>query len=715
MMFLNRELSWIEFNRRVLNEAKRIELPLLERLKFLAITASNFDEFFMVRVASLRRAMRSGNLPYGPTRERPSEQLEEILKRYVDFVSEQYTIHDEIIERLHDHGIRILNLNEVTQAQKQELKSFFENELFNVLAPVKVESKRPFPFTAGLRLNLAFLLQSLEQTTESSAKVDQAAIDSSTVSDEAKNEDLKLAILEIPSYLPRFYEINSFGKTRNFIRMEDLILLFSERLFEGYKILKHLSFRLTRDADIPVDEEKEEDFVEAMNKILMNRRHSHRVRLEINSPPQADDLIERLIQELEIDRRVVFHIPGPLSLRDYFWLATQDFSPELCFESWEPVLTIPDTQNLWDLIREKDVLIFPPYHSFSPVVRLLQEAANDPNVLSIRMTLYRTGGDSPIVQALVRAAENGKQVLVLVELKARFDEEQNLGWAQTLEKVGCIVIYGVANLKVHAKAMLIVRREEDGIRRYVHLGTGNYHVKTSRLYTDLGIFSSRNEYTYEVAQFFNSITGYSVVQLSHYIIMAPHHLKKKLLSLIEWQTNQAKAGIPSRIRAKMNALADEDIIKALYRAAEAGVKIELNVRGICMLNPGYVPNAHIHIISIIDRFLEHARIFFFESGERQEVFLASADWMYRNLERRVELMFSVIQEDHRQTILHILDVIFSDNVNSHLLNTKGEWERLHPQGQKPVRAQLVFHEEAEMWKKRQNEKRDEDLGVRRKS
>lgn len=691
-MFLNRELSWIDFNRRVLEQAADAELPLLERLKFLAITASNFDEFFMVRVASLRRAARSGDLPYGPTKERPSEQLSKIFARYAQFVSDQYRIHDDILTQLRGKGVRILAREELTPAHRDHLERFFETELFNVLAPVKVEPKRPFPFTANLRLNLAFLLAP-EGASEPG--------------------DLRMAILEIPAYLSRLYPLGSSGSGRDFIRIDEAILLFADRLFHGYRIQETLSFRLTRDADIPVDEEREEDFVEAMNKILQDRRRSRRVRLELNAP-NAPRLRARLCEELEIDPMVVVDCPGPLALRDYFALAAQNIAPELSVEPWEPVLTVPDQQNLWDLIRERDVLLFPPYHSFSPVVRLLKEAAEDPDVLSIRMTLYRTGGDSPIVEALVRAAENGKQVLVLVELKARFDEEQNLGWAQTLERVGCIVVYGVANLKVHAKAMLVIRREEDGIRRYVHLGTGNYHVKTSRLYTDLGILSSRDEYTHEVAQFFNAITGYSVVQRSHYIVMAPHHLKKKLLGLLEWLTGEARSGVPTRLRAKMNALADADVIRALYRAAEAGVRIELNVRGICMLNPGFVPTAKIRIVSIVDRFLEHARIFQFEAGERQELFLASADWMYRNLERRVELMFSVLQEDHRRQISHILDVLFADNSQAWELTAQGGWVRLRPDGQGPIRAQLVFHQEAEEWRKRQKEGLALDLLPRRK-
>ncbi len=709
-MFFNRELSWIDFNRRVLSEARQLDVPLLERLKFLSITASNFDEFFMVRVASLRRAVRMGDLPFGATMETPSAQLKKILALYSDFVLDQYNIYSEITSQLREESVRILQPGELSQEQLKNLEVFFNEELFNVISPVKVEPKRPFPFTAGLRMNLAFLIEPEEETWETPSPV----IDTG---DELPDEEAvpenqkKLIIVEIPAYLQRFHRlVPSSG--HDFITIEDLVPIFAGRLFKGYKILETLSFRLTRDADIPVDEEKEEDFVEAMNKILQNRLHSRRVRLEIRCF-EAKELRQMLIDELEIDTSVVFDMPGPINLKDFMGLAFMPFGEKLKYKAWEPAVTIDDNQDIWKLIREKDVLLYHPYEAFSPVVRLLREAAEDPDVLCIRMTLYRTGGDSPIVQALARAAEMGKQVLVLMELKARFDEEQNLGWAQTLEKAGGIVIYGVANLKVHSKAMMIIRREEDGIRRYAHLGTGNYHDKTSRLYTDLGLLTSRNEYTMEVANFFNAITGYSAVGSTHYLAMAPHHLKQKVLALIQWLIDQKRAGNPARILAKMNALADEDVILALYQAAEAGVEIKLNIRGICMLNPGYVSNGNIEVVSIVDRFLEHARIFYFEAGDHGELFLSSADWMYRNLERRVELMFSVIQDDLRERILHILEVLFSDNVKTHRLMADGTWVRM-PADKNPVQAQVVFHQETEEWKKIQQVKRPGELSVRRK-
>ncbi|NNM66982.1 MAG: polyphosphate kinase 1, partial [Spirochaetales bacterium] len=470
--------------------------------------------------------------------------------------------------------------------------------------------------------------------------------------------------------------------------------LFAEQLVPGYKIRGRVEFRITRDADIPVDEEKEEDFVSAMAKILQNRMHSNPMRLEVSGKNQ--ELIERLTKALDIDRDAVFEIPGPLNLKDLFSLASISGWEELKYPLWEARRPLPDDENIWEWISREDRLLFHPYESFTPVIRLLSEAAVDPNVLSIRMTLYRTSGDSPIVQALAQAAVEGKQVTVLVELKARFDEEQNMSWARALEQAGCTVIYGVEGLKVHAKALLIVRKEPEGIRRYAHLGTGNYHDKTAKLYTDFGLLTARTDYTHEIGQFFNSITGYSAVSRMRHLVMAPHYLKDKLLSLIEALIEQSKLGIPCRITAKMNSLADQDVIQALYRASKAGVVINLNVRGICMLIPGREFSRNIRVVSIVDRYLEHCRVFIFRAGETEDVFLSSADWMFRNLERRVELMFPVLSPPLKERIVDVLKVLFSDNVKAHVLGPDKVWERLNPPTPaSAVRAQDLFHLRAE--------------------
>lgn len=676
--FFNRELSWMDFNARVLDEALQEDIPILERIKFLAIVSSNFDEFFMVRVASLRRMIKAGDRSYSPSPLLPSETLKEVHKRYRTATVVQHKLLEELFFELKKHHISYLKPSEFSQEQLAFCRDLFHKELFNVLAPVKVEEKRPFPFTGNLKLILAFLIRP------------GAGVPVEIGSDPL--DPYKLVVVEIPSYLPRIVWIPDQDGRASYTLIEDVVQIFAEQLFHGYLISQCRTFRITRDADIPVDEEKEEDFVEAMSKILQNRMHSSPTRLEIGAG--SPELKERLSRALEIDPQAVFEIPGPLNLKDFMSLVSLHGFESLKYPVWEAHRPIPDDENIWDLIKESDLLLFHPYESFAPVIRLLSEAAVDPNVLSIRMTLYRTSGDSPIVQALAKAAREGKQVTVLVELKARFDEEQNIEWAQTLEKAGGIVIYGVANLKVHAKALMIARREPEGIRRYVHLGTGNYHDKTARLYTDLGLFSAKDEFTREVAQFFNAITGYSAVSKMRSLVTAPHFLKKKLLDLISGLTKQAGMGISCRIMAKMNSLADEDVIRALYAASRAGVEILLNIRGICMLVPGKEFSKNITVVSIVDRFLEHIRIFAFRSGDQEEVFLSSADWMFRNLERRVELMFPILQKDLRERVTGILKVFFQDTAKSHKLGSDGIYRRLKDSRKPPFRAQEYFHERA---------------------
>lgn len=673
--FFDRELSWIAFNRRVLSEAQNPEVPLLERFKFLAITASNFDEFFMVRVASLRRAIKNGDRAVGVSPYSPSEILQKVLAEYADFVAAQYTLLEtELLPALGLHRIYLRRPGELGPEQRAFVKAFFDRELFNVLAPVKIEANRPLPFVGNLKLNLAFLLRPSE-------------------SRDPEEED-KLVMLEVPAYLNRFLQVPDNGDSLSFVLIEDAIALFADRLFPGYQPLEVLTFRVSRDADIPVDEEKEEDFVEAMNRILQNRRHSKRVRVEISGTTPR--IQARLVTLLEVDPEAVVPVPGPLNLKDFMSFSGLPGHEALKVPVWDSFRSLSDEEDLWETIRQEDQLLFHPYESFSPVVRLITEAAVDPQVLSIRMTLYRTSGDSPIVQALARAALEGKQVLVLVELKARFDEEQNLGWAQTLEKAGGVVVYGVEGLKVHSKALLIVRREPEGIRRYAHLGTGNYHDKTARLYTDLGLLTARPDLTAEVAQFFNAITGYSAVTGLRHLIMAPTHMKKKVLALIDGAAQQAGMGVPVTLTAKMNSLADGDVIEALYRASQAGADIRLNVRGICMLVPGKAFSARIQVVSIVDRFLEHSRIFHFRFGDRDEVYLASADWMYRNLERRVELMFPIHQKNLKERVITLLRAYFDDNTKAHDLGSDGVWRRRRPgEGQTPVRVQQRFHDEAE--------------------
>jgi polyphosphate kinase len=692
----NRELSWIEFNRRVLDEARQNSLPVMERIKFLAIVSSNFDEFFMVRVASLRRAIKSGDRGHNPGVEPPSATLKKVNAICRATYSEQYAIWKQLLVQLADHKLTRVGANDYDQDHLAFIRDFYQKELFNVLSPVKVEEKRPFPFTGNLRLNLAFLIEPLKTSPDA---------------------EHKMFVLEIPPYLSRLVWLPDSGEGRTFTFIEDVVAAQAEQMVPGYRIVDKLTFRITRDADMAVDEEKEEDFVEAMNKILQSRLHSNPMRLEVAGG--GDELRARLLAALDVDTSLVYSFDGPLNLKDLFSLAAVPGYDHLRVPVWTSRRTLPDDEDIFELVRQEDRMLFHPYESFTPLVRLLSEAAVDPDVLSIRMTLYRTSGESPIVQALAKAAYEGKQVTVLMELKARFDEEQNLGWAHTLEQAGVIVIYGVAGLKVHAKAMLIVRREADGIRRYAHLGTGNYNEKTARLYSDFGLLTSRPEYTQEVAQFFNAITGYSAISRMRYLVMAPHYLKGKLLSLIDGLTRQAKVGVSCRLWAKMNSLADEDVIRALYRASEAGVEIRLNVRGICMLVTDQPCSANIRVVSIVDRYLEHARAFCFRAGDHEEVYLSSADWMFRNLERRVELMFPVIAQPLKDKITEALEVWFSDNVKAHDLHGT-EWQRRRPSLLESGvldderRAQGIFHRQVEADREMDRKAVKHDLVVRRK-
>ena len=695
----NRELSWIEFNRRVLSEAQLASNPVMERIKFLAIVSSNFDEFFMVRVASLRRAIKNGDRTFSAASELPSVTLQKVHELCRKTYADQYETLRRLQGLLGDQGLRQVSPEDYTQEHLSFVREYYQKELFNVLSPVKVEEKRPFPFTGNLRLNLAFLIEPLKPGLE-------------------PETERKMIVLEVPPYLSRIVWLPETRGGRSYTFIEDVVTTLAEQLVSGYRLVDKLTFRITRDADIPVDEEKEEDFVDAMNKILQSRLHSKPMRLEVQGG--KDELRQRLVAALNVDQTLVYAFDGPLNLKDLFALAGMSGYDNLKSPVWNSRRTLPDDEDIWELIRQEDRLLFHPYESFTPLVRLLTEAAIDPNVLSIRMTLYRTSGESPIVQALAKAANEGKQVTVLVELKARFDEEQNLGWAQTLEQAGGIVIYGVEGLKVHAKATLIVRRESDGIRRYAHLGTGNYNEKTAKIYSDFGFLTARTDYTHEIAQFFNSITGYSAISRMRYLVMAPHYLKGKLISLIDGLTRQAKIGVPCRIAAKMNSLADEDMIQALYRASEAGVDIQLNVRGICMLVPGKPYSQNIRVISIVDRYLEHARAFCFKAGDTEEVYLSSADWMFRNLERRVELMFPILNQDLKDKITSALEIWFSDNVKAHVLDSDGNWVRRRPglteTGvlEEERRAQETFHHLVETERERDRKAVKHDLTVRRR-
>lgn len=679
--FFNRDLSWVEFNYRVLSEALNDSVPLLERLRFLSIVSSNFDEFFMVRVAGLKRQIRQGNYITCPSGLSPEEQHLLISKRVKQILKDQYScFQNTIIPELKKNSIILKEPSDYTIEQRRYIKKLFKEEIFPVLTPVRSSKGKPLASSGNVRLHIAFLLNRQENHFEEESLGDE-------------NENL--AIVQIPPGLERIVFLPSESSIVEFTLMEDIVIENAFDLFPGYEVSESALFRVTRDADFGVDEERDEDFLEAMEEVLVHRKRSPVVRLSLNK--DTEKLRSILMELLDLQKHEVYSVSGPLDLRCFSQISDLSGFEHLRYDKWRPC---PHTQiekdlPVWEILKKEDILLHHPYESFNPVIRLIQEAAADPDVLAIKMTLYRTSGDSAIVQALEQAADNGKQVTVLVEVKARFDEEQNIGWAQKLEKIGVIVVYGIARLKVHAKALLIIRRESEGIRRYAHLGTGNYNEKTAKLYTDFGLLTSEESLTYEVSLFFNAITGYSIIPQLKRISIAPRMMKKKLLSLFEREKQKSTPEKPGLILAKMNSLADPDIINGLYEVSQAGIPVKLNIRGICMLVPGVKGlSENIEVVSIIDRFLEHGRAFYFSNGGNEEVYCSSADWMPRNLERRVELMFSISSGKIRRIIIDVLKKYFLDNTKSHELLPTGEYRRKKRAGQTPFRSQEEFYKNA---------------------
>ena len=678
---IDRELSWVEFNRRVIDQARTASEPLLGRLRFVTIVSSNFDEFFMIRVAALRRGMRTGSHQH--------HRQKRLAAEMHDAVTEQYRIvHDELLPELAAAGLHLLPATGLTSGQRRAAADDFQFQIFPALATVRAASGQADTIAAAvanLRLHLAFRLEPRDQREPRAPAAAAAA-----------GGDLAggplVALVTVPAGLERLRPLPGPAAPEGFLLLEESIVLHAEHLFPGYRVTEHALFRVTRDADLEVDEATDEDFIDAMTDVLVERRSSRPVRLEID---RAGGGLGRLLTgELGLTEQDVY-AGWPVDLTGLRGLLEAG-PPELDYPRWRPVPVpaLTDVDSPWEVLRRRDVLLHHPYESFDHVVGLLQAAAVDPAVLAIKMTLYRTSGDSPVVEALVHAAGNGKQVTVLVELKARFDEQQNIDWATRLERAGAIVVYGIARLKVHAKALLIVRREAAGVRTYTHLGTGNYNDTTARLYGDVGLLTARDEIAHEATLFFNAITGYSSAPQLHRLVLAPNSLKRHLLTLIEREA--ARPGGDGLIMAKLNALTDPDVIEALYRAARAGVGIRLNVRGVCMLRPG-VPglSENVEVVSILDRFLEHSRIIYCHNGGAAEVYLSSADWMPRNLERRVELMFPVEQPDLKQRLIALLELYLSDNCQAYELLPDGHYRRRQPEpGQAAVRAQQVLQREA---------------------
>lgn len=675
----NRELSWLKFDRRVLDEARDKSIPLLERVKFVSITSSNLDEFFMVRVASLKDMVHANYKKKDIAGMTAAEQLSAINEKTRELVELQYnTYNRSLVPLMKLNHIHILDAYEdLDERQGEFVDRYFEDSVYPVLTPMAVDASRPFPLIRNKTLNIAALLSGKK------GKNDKGTVEFATV--------------QVPGVLPRLVEIPSAAPgERYFILLEQVIEKNIDKLFLNYKVLCAYPYRVMRNADLTIDEDEAADLLKEIQKQLRMRQWGEVIRLEV------DDKIDRkllriLKDELKVAEEDIFRISGPVDLTFLMKMYGLSGCDHLRFIPYVPqrVPEIEPGTNIFDVIRKGDILLHHPYQTFDPVVNFIRQAAKDPDVLAIKQTLYRVSGNSPIIASLAQAAENGKQVTVLVELKARFDEENNIVWAKKLEQAGCHVIYGLVGLKTHSKIALVVRREEEGIRRYVHLGTGNYNDSTAKLYTDCGIFTCQESIGEDATAVFNMLSGYSEPLSWNELSVAPLWLRSKFLHLIARETKHAREGRPAKIVAKMNSLCDDGIIAALYEASSAGVKIELIVRGICCLKVG-IPDVseNIEVRSIVGNFLEHSRIFYFLNDGQEELYMGSADWMQRNLDRRVEILFPVLDDELKQKVKHILDVELADNTKAHFLQPDGNYEKPDKRGKVLVNSQSRFCEEA---------------------
>lgn len=673
----NRELSWLKFNHRVLNEARDKNIPLLERLKFVSITSSNLDEFFMVRVASLKDMVHAGYKKKDIAGMTAKEQLEAINKDTRSLVEMQYSTYTRsLVPLLHNHGIEIISAyEELSEAQGEYVDRYFEETVYPVLTPMAVDASRPFPLIRNKSLNIAALLNK---------KGD-------------KKEELEFATVQVPSVLSRIVQIPSSEEGQKaFILLEQVIERNIHRLFLNYHVVCAYPYRIMRNADLTIDEDEAEDLLQEIQKQLKKRQWGEVIRLEVEDKVDKR-LLGILKEDLHIAQEDIFKINGPLDLTFLMKMYGIEGEDELRYPPYQPqrVPKIVPGEDIFEAIRKGDILLHHPYQTFDPVVDFIRQASVDPDVLAIKQTLYRVSGNSPIIASLAQAAENGKQVSVLVELKARFDEENNIVWAKKLEKAGCHVIYGLVGLKTHSKIALVVRKEEDGIRRYVHLGTGNYNDSTAKLYTDLGMFTCSEAIGEDATAVFNMLSGYSEPPSWNKLAVAPIWLRKRFLKLIKREMKHAQAGKEAFIRAKMNSLCDRDVIAALYEASAAGVQVDLVIRGICCLRvgiPGVSENITVH--SIVGNFLEHSRIFWFHNDGQEEIYMGSADWMPRNLDRRVEIMFPVENETLMDQVRHILGTQLADNTKAHILKPDGNYEKIDKRGKRLVNSQQQFCEEA---------------------
>jgi len=671
-LYVSRELSWLEFNDRVLEEALDDTNPLLERLKFIAIYGTNLDEYFMIRISALKQQVEAEIHFRSDDGKLPEEHLSAISKHLRASLGRQMAcLHRDLFPALDRYGIKVVRYDTLDETTRASLQRMYEERVFPILTPLAIDRGHPFPYISNLSLSLAVELEE----------------------DSPDGPITHFARLKVPNGIPRFVPIESAPEgQRSYVYLEDLIAHNLSELFPGMKVLASYLFRVTRDADLTLQEDEADDLLRAIESELRKRRFGEPVRLEVGAEMPCH-VREKLLEALSLSTSDCYEVDGMLATSDLWGLVNLDI-PELHDPPFTP--SIPErlvgATDIFAVIREGDVLLQHPYQSFDPVVQFVHQAANDPHVLAIKQTLYRTSGDSPVVAALIEAAEKGKQVAVLIELKARFDEENNIHWARNLERVGAHVVYGFAGLKTHGKVTLVVRDEPDGIRRYCHFGTGNYNDKTAKMYTDLSYFTCRPELGADATQLFNALTGFSKKSTYERLLVAPQGLRRKMTALIDREAEHAHEGRPAGIVAKLNAISDAKIVQALYRAAQAGVPIDLVVRGMCILRPG-IPGISetIRVRSILGHFLEHSRIFAFENGGDREMYIGSADWMGRNLDRRVETVVPILDPAIRVQIAEILDVFLADNVKARIELPDGTYEPAQrAPGEEPVIAQQIF-------------------------
>lgn len=681
--FFNRELSWIEFNRKVLEEAADSSNPLLERLKFASIFSTNLDEFFMIRVSGLKRQVKSGINEVSSDGYTAKDQRDEIFDLLCPMVKEQYRIfNEELIPGLAENGIHFYKYSDLSEKEREKNEKYFDNEIFPVLTPIALDNVHPFPNLVNRTIALAIKL----------------------IDPDAENQEEKISVLQVPNNFPRFHQISA-GEEINFILFEDIIKANAYKLFPGMKIIESYAFRITRNADLEMEEEEADDLLTLIAEEVKKRRLGIIVRFQVEDDI-PEDIFDLLVKDLALDKNEIYKIKGPLNLGDLMNLYSID-KRHLKYEGFAPRITslFREEDDIFKAIRKKDVLVHHPFYSFSSVSEFIAQAAEDPNVFAIKLTLYRTSGDSPIIKALIEAAENGKQVTAIVELKARFDEENNIIWARELEKAGVHVVYGISGLKTHCKMALVVRREDKGMKRYLHLGTGNYNPTTAKIYTDFGLFTCDEDYCNDASNLFNYLTGYSKFTTYKKLIVAPFSMRKSFIKLIEEEINNQKEFGNGYILAKMNSMVDDKTIMKLYSASQMGVKIDLIVRGICRLKPQVSGlSENINVYSIVGRFLEHSRAYMFNNNGKPVLYLGSADIMERNFDRRMEILFPIEDKSIKEDIIEILNIYLKDNVKTRVLANDGSYYR-KPSSEESINAQELLV--AKVKKKSQTELKKE--------